>query len=60
MGIILLLLRIIFSAMVGNYAEGKGRSFGWGFILSFLISPLLMWIIYAIIGDKKGDDGSIR
>lgn len=58
MELLIVFIRIILAVLVGKYAEGRGRSFGWAFFLSLLISPLLMWIIYALMSKKN--DGNIN
>ena len=50
----IIVLWLIFAALVGGYASGKGRS-GFGFfLLSLIISPLICFIILLVIGDKNG------
>jgi hypothetical protein len=44
---------IVFSILVGVFANSRGRSgFGY-FILSLVLSPLIMFIVVAILGDMK-------
>ena len=46
------ILWVIFSALVGLYADSKSRS-GIGYtFLSMLLSPVIGFIIVAIAGDK--------
>jgi hypothetical protein len=46
---------IVFSALVGLYADSKNRS-GIGYVfLSLLLSPLIGFFVVAIAGEKKND-----
>jgi len=55
MEVIIILLAIVFSVLVGKYAEEKNRSFGAWFFLSLCISPILGFIFCAIAGDKPAE-----
>jgi len=50
---ILLLLIAGFSLMVAAFADSKGRSGVKAFFLSFLLSPLVGFIVVAVLQNKK-------
>lgn len=54
--IIGLVFSVFLSWLVGKFAENRGRSFGFGFLISFLLSPLVGFVIvYVVTADYHSD-----
>lgn len=51
--ILFLILKTLFSYFVATRAERLNRSYWNWFIASFLLSPLLVWIVLEISGQAK-------
>ena len=47
------LIFVFLNVVVGIYAKRKGRSFWIFFILSFILSPLLMFLIALIVKNER-------
>jgi hypothetical protein len=47
------LIFVFLNVVVGIYAKRKGRSFWIFFILSFILSPLLMFLIAMIVKNER-------
>ena len=45
--------------LIGKYAEHKGKKFGYYFLLSFLTTPLIGFIVLLITNENK-DEGEKR
>ena len=44
---------LVLCALVAGYADSKGRGPGKAFLLAFVLSPLIAFIIVALLEDKK-------
>lgn len=44
---------VFFSALVALFAQSRGRSAALAFFVSIMISPLLSFVVYVLIGKKK-------
>ena len=52
--LIIIVLWVVFALLVGEYATDRGRSAGGWFGLSFLFSPLLAFILLAVLPPVAG------
>lgn len=48
-----ILIWLIFSPLVGVYAHKRGRSGILAFLVAVILSPLLAFLIYAILGETR-------
>lgn len=51
----IIFLYVLFTAMVGYYANKKGRDWVRAIIVSFLLSPLIGFLIVVLLEDKKNE-----
>lgn len=60
--VLYLAVNIIFSMILGSWAEKKGRGYAVGFLVSFIFSPLIGLLVVAILDENKSikDEASIK
>lgn len=50
--IVFLLIGLAISVAVASYAQRKGYSFGLAFVGCFLVSPIVVWLIVALMASR--------
>lgn len=50
--VVVMLAGVAMSLAVASYARGKGYSFGLALIACFVVSPLIVWLIVALMSSR--------